>query len=155
MVVTRLLQEKKVLVHGEGKEIREWIYVEDCCRALEKIVLEGAIGEVYNIGSGDRRRNIDVVKATMEIVPYVLGDAGWTAENKIKFVANRPGNDIRYAIDSSKFVNLIGGDGKYFYIHEFEEALEKTIRWYVDNPWFWERVNLEANIYSKNEGYLR
>jgi len=149
MAITRLLQDKKVILHGEGKEVREWIYVEDCVKAIEAIMDYGKIGEIYNLGSGDRKTNRNVVQKI--IIEMELGYWG----NSVEEVSNRPGNDQRYAINSSKLVDFMGWDSDYFYINDFEEGLEKTIKWYKDNEGWWNNVSLDDNVYKDNEEYLR
>lgn len=153
MAITRLLQGEKVLLHGEGEEVREWIYVEDCVKAIEKVMDKGQVGEVYNIGSGIRRSNKDVI---VQIIGQVFNKGILFAGDDIEKIPNRPGNDQRYAINSSKLVEkLLGAEGSHYYIHEFEEGLQKTIKWYVDNKGWWSDVVLDDNIYKDNEEYLR
>lgn len=151
MVITRLLQDKKILMHGEGREVREWIYVEDCCKAIKGVMDKGKIGEIYNIGSGDRKSNLNVVREILDGMhiesPY---------NDNIEFVKNRPGNDARYAINSRKIMGLFGKEGSHFSITNFAKGLFDTISWYMMMPDFWSNVDLEANIYDEKEGkYLR
>ena len=114
----------KIPIYGSGKNIRDWIYVVDHCRAIELLMEKGAPGEIYNISSGNELMNIEVVKKILKIM-----DKG---EEYIEFVEDRPGHDIRYSLDSTKIRNL-----GWKPIYSFEEALKKTVKWYLDNEWWW------------------
>ncbi|RLE37397.1 dTDP-glucose 4,6-dehydratase, partial [Candidatus Woesearchaeota archaeon] len=118
--IVRLLSDKPVILHGEGKEIREWIHVSDCCRALYGIVKKGRIGEIYNLGSGIRFTNMNMITMIMEEM------FGRVYVNMIKKIPNRPGNDKGYAIDSSKLVSLIGD----YVTIPIRQGLRMTIDWY-------------------------
>jgi len=162
MAITRLLQGKKVLMHGEGKEVREWLYVEDCVSALYEVMNSGIVGEVYNLGSGFRLNNKRVVQ---DILLFTLFPRGYCIahdeedllfEEWVDQVPNRPGNDSRYAIDSTKLVQgVMGMEGKYFEGEGFDFGIQKTIQWYRENEWFWSNVNLDANLYREGNGYMR
>lgn len=146
--ITRFLSGKKALVHGEGKEIREWISTEECCDVIYKIMLNGNIGEIYNIGTGLRLSNMAVIS---EIIDIMFKDRSY--EDHIEFVMNRPGNDARYAINSNKTIKLVGDyiiNPKFKY---FKNRMKEIVTWYKNNPWFWGEVDLESNRHSEN--YLR
>jgi len=147
MIITKILEGKEVYLHGEGKEIREWIYVKDCCRMILNIMEEGKIGEAYNIGTGFRVSNRSMIGLIFYFMKVSLKKK---LVLKIKNVFNRPGNDSRYAISSSKYLKTFENIEKTV----FENALVETIRWYYDHKTWWDKVNLEANIYKKDE-YLR
>lgn len=145
MAITRLLDNQPVLVHGSGTEKREWIFVEDCCTAIEAVLHNGKIGEVYNIGSGYRLQNIQVIEAIIKLVKKTE-----KYEDFIKCVPNRPGNDIWYAINSSKIKSVCDD----YLRTPFLEGLERTIEWYRHNWSYWSKIDLESNIYDNNN-YLR
>jgi len=147
--LARLLQNRKVILHGQGREIREWLFVEDCCRAIDGIMRYGKIGEVYNIGSEERINNLMVVKA---IIKHLYGTTH-DCHKLIRTIHNRPGNDSRYAIDSTKS-RLVCGN--YISVN-FDQGLQATIDWYRRNQdWISNTgVDLDSNIYFSNEDYLR
>ena len=115
----------KIPVYGSGKNVRDWIYVIDHCEALEKALFKGKSGEIYNISAGNEYQNIEVVKRILQIMDK--------PEDLIEFVADRPGHDIRYSLDSSKIRNELGWRPRY----SFDEALEETVNWYLDNEKWW------------------
>jgi len=123
--ITNLLCGKKVPLYGTGKNIRDWIYVEDNCRAINLVINKGKKGEIYNIGGGNEKTNI-------EITNIILKKLGFSDE-MIEFVEDRLGHDFRYAIDSSKIKSL-GWKPKY----SFEEAFDLTINWYIENKDWWQ-----------------
>lgn len=128
LMVVNALHDKPLPVYGDGANVRDWLHVEDHCQALLLALEKGKAGEVYNIGGGAERKNIEIVKG-------ILGILG-KPESLIQFVADRPGHDRRYAIDPSKAKAELGWKAA----HTFEQGLEETVRWYVDNPRWWERV---------------
>ena len=121
VVIWKALHNKKVPVYARGENIREWLFVADCTDAVFEIVTNGKPGEVYNVGSGEERRNIDVVKMILQI----LGKS----EDQIEFVKDRLGHDFRYSLNSHKIREEIGWKAKVL----FDEGIEKTVAWYVDN----------------------
>ena len=121
MVIFKALKEEPIPVYGQGLNIREWLYVEDCAEAIFQIMEKSEIGEVYNVGSGIEKRNIEVVKSILSL----LGKS----ENLITFVKDRPGHDYRYSVSTEKIKNELGWSAKT----SFEVGLEKTVKWYVDN----------------------
>ncbi len=128
LMITNALEDKPLPVYGDGANIRDWIHVEDHCRALLRVFLSGEPGEVYNIGGNAERTNIHVVEEILRI----LGKP----RDLITFVKDRPGHDRRYAIDSTKIREKLGWKPS----RDFEEGLEETVRWYVDHPSWWKRV---------------
>ncbi len=128
LMVVNALGDKPLPVYGDGANVRDWLHVEDHCQALLLILEKGRRGEVYNIGGGAERRNIDLVKGVLKL----LGKP----ESLIRFVKDRPGHDRRYAIDPTKLRKELGWTPKA----SFEDALGQTVRWYVDNKPWWERV---------------
>lgn len=128
LMVVNALHDKPLPVYGDGANVRDWLHVEDHCQALLRALEQGRSGEVYNIGGGAERRNIDIVKA-------ILGLVG-KPESLIQYVKDRPGHDRRYAIDPSKIRAELG----WTPAHTFEQGLAETVRWYVDHPAWWQRV---------------
>ncbi len=128
LMITNALEDKPLPVYGDGGNVRDWIHVEDHCRALLRVFLAGRPGEVYNIGGNSERTNIQVVEG-------ILGILG-KSKDLITYVKDRPGHDRRYAIDSSKIQAELGWRPE----RNFEEGLEETVRWYVDHPSWWKRV---------------
>uniref|UniRef100_A0A6M3K3C4 Putative GDP-mannose 4,6-dehydratase n=1 Tax=viral metagenome TaxID=1070528 RepID=A0A6M3K3C4_9ZZZZ len=154
ITITRILQGKKAILHGEGKEVREWIYVEDCVRAIEKIMTDGKAGEIYNVGSGERCENRNIIANIVDVLhPGIDAVASGRWQEFMKQYPNRPGNDFRYAINCSKLGQLCGHSVQKLWT--FHEGIRETIRWYKDNLDWWSDVNIEANIYKDGDGYLR
>lgn len=125
LFVTNLIQGKKVGVYGDGLNVRDWIYVEDNCAALLFLVKNGTPGEIYNIGGGNERTNIEITKFILRHLEK--------GEDMINYVKDRPGHDRRYALDSTKLLSM-----GFKYKYSFEEAMKKTVDWYVNNPKWWE-----------------
>jgi len=121
---TNLLQGKKVPVYGTGRNVRDWLYVIDHCRAIDFILQHGEPGEIYNIGGGAERTNLDITQKILEL----LGED----ESMIEYVPDRKGHDFRYSLDFGKLRKL-GWKPAY----RFDDALEATVRWYVENEWWW------------------
>jgi dTDP-glucose 4,6-dehydratase len=122
LMTTNALQDKPIPVYGKGAQVREWLHVEDHCRALEAVMDRGRPGEIYNIGSGHRLNNLKVA----EMILQVLGKPA----SLIQFVTDRPGHDFRYAVDSSKLRSELGWKPQM----EWEQGLRHTLEWYRDNP---------------------
>ena len=122
---TNLLNEKKVPVYGTGKNVRDWIYVLDHCRAIEFLITHGKVGEIYNIGSGNEHSNLEITRMLLEL----LGKDS----SSIEFVKDRPGHDFRYSLDISK-IRSLGWKPDY----SFQNALRETVDWYKNNRWWWE-----------------
>jgi dTDP-glucose 4,6-dehydratase len=128
LMVVNALHDKPLPVYGDGANVRDWLHVEDHCAALTLALEKGKAGEVYNIGGGAERKNIELVKGILKLVGK--------PESLIQYVKDRPGHDRRYAIDPSKIRNDLGWTAA----HTFEQGLADTVRWYIDNPKWWERV---------------
>jgi dTDP-glucose 4,6-dehydratase len=127
LFVTNLLEDKKVPIYGNGQQVRDWLYVIDNCAGIDCVLHHGQIGEIYNIGADNERTNLEITKIILE----QLGKD----ESYIEYVEDRPGHDRRYAIDSTKLRNL-GWQPRF----EFEEAMAKTIQWYVNNETWWKKI---------------
>ncbi len=127
LFITNLLDDTKVPVYGTGQNVRDWIYVLDHCRAIEFILRNGEVGEIYNIGGGAERTNLEITGSILKI----LGKN----DSMIEYVNDRPGHDFRYSLDCSKLRDL-GWMPK----HNFEGALEKTVRWYINNEGWWRKL---------------
>jgi len=132
LIILNALHQKPLPVYGAGQNVRDWLYVEDHARALDLIVERGRIGEKYNIGGRSERRNIDVVRGVCAILDD-LRPIGRPHASLIAFVADRPGHDLRYAIDASKLEGELGWRPQ----ESFETGLAKTVGWYLDNEWWW------------------
>lgn len=114
-----------VPVYGKGQNIRDWIYVQNFCEALDLLLNKGRSGEIYNVSAGNEFANIDIVKMILTLMGK--------PENLVALVDDRPGHDIRYSLDSSKIRNELGWKPK----HGFQEALKTTVKWYLGNEWWW------------------
>ena len=121
LMISNALEDKKLPVYGDGKNIRDWLHVYDHCQAVDLVLHEGKIGEVYNIGGNNEKQNIEIVK-------LILNHLG-KDESLIEFVTDRLGHDRRYAIDSTKIQNDLGWHPEY----TFEVGIRETIQWYLDN----------------------
>ena len=128
LMISRALNDEKLPVYGEGKNVRDWLYVEDHCRAIDMIVRDGKDGEVYNIGGHEEKANIDIVK----IILHKLGKP----ETLIEFVKDRPGHDLRYAMNPAKIEKELGWKPSV----TFDEGIDKTIAWYLNNKPWWEHI---------------
>ncbi|MBP5460540.1 MAG: dTDP-glucose 4,6-dehydratase [Lachnospiraceae bacterium] len=139
LMIVNCLHDKPLPVYGEGLNVRDWLYVEDHCKAIDLIVRKGRIGEVYNVGGHNEMRNIDIVK-------LIIRELG-KSEDLITYVTDRKGHDLRYAIDPTKIHEELG------WLPEtcFEEGIKKTIKWYLENRSWWEEIiNGEyQNYYEK------
>ena len=138
-IILNALQGKLLPIYGDGLQVRDWLYVEDHAKALMKVVLEGKVGETYNIGGHNEKTNIEVVKAICEILEELVPEKPGSIANYhdlITFVDDRPGHDTRYAIDASKIKKEL----EWLPEETFESGLRKTIQWYLDNRVWWERV---------------
>jgi len=125
LMITNAMQNKELPVYGEGLNIRDWLYVEDHCMAIDLIIHRGRIGEVYNVGGHNEMRNIDIVK----MICKQLGKS----EQLITYVADRKGHDLRYAIDPKKITSELGWIPEM----KFEEGIKETITWYLENKEWW------------------
>jgi dTDP-glucose 4,6-dehydratase len=132
LFVTNLIDDLKVPLYGDGLNVRDWIYVDDNCIALDKVLHGGTIGEVYNIGAGNEKPNIWITKKILEILDK--------PESMIEPVNDRLGHDKRYSVDCTKIKNELNWEPQT----DFEEALKKTIRWYADNEKWWRKLKIKT-----------
>ena len=142
LMIANALSDKPLPVYGTGENVRDWLYVEDHCRAIDCILRDGRVGEVYNVGGHNEMRNIDIVK-------LILQELG-KPESLITFVTDRKGHDLRYAIDPTKIHSELG----WLPETKFADGIKRTIRWYLDNrPWWEEIISGEyQNYYQKMYG---
>ena len=130
LMILNIIEEKPLPVYGDGKNVRDWLYVVDHCDAIIRAIEEGTAGETYNVGGGAERENIQIVHLLCDLLDGRLGRSEARSSRRlIKFVTDRPGHDRRYAIDSSKIRRQLGWSPG----HRFEEALEATVDWYINN----------------------
>ena len=139
LVISRALNDEEIPVYGKGENVRDWLYVTDHCSAIDLVVRKGREGEVYNIGGHNERTNLDVVKTILKALNK--------PESLIKYVTDRPGHDLRYAMDPTKIETELGWKPEY----NFDTGIPVTIQWYLDNKDWWEHiVNGEYTKYFDN-----
>lgn len=138
LMISHALHNKSLPVYGDGLNVRDWLYVEDHCSAIDLVMHKGANGEIYNIGGNNERTNLQIVKT-------ILAELG-KPESLITYVTDRPGHDRRYGIDASKIKEELGWQPGY----PFETGIKKTIRWYLDNQDWWKRM-----LSGKYQDYYR
>jgi len=132
LTILNALAWRRLPVYGTGENVRDWLYVDDHARALDLIIERGRVGETYNVGGCNERRNIDVVRRICAVLDDIL--PGATARDElIEFVTDRPGHDARYAIDATKLETELGWRA----METFDTGIEKTVRWYLANEWWW------------------
>jgi dTDP-glucose 4,6-dehydratase len=139
LMVTNLIEGRKVPVYGEGLNVRDWLHVQDCCRGILAVLEHGAPGEVYNIGGGTELRNIDLVRTVLE--------AMGRGDDAIEFVRDRPGHDYRYALDSTKITRELGWRPEI----PISDGLAQTVRWYQEHPDWWKP--LKARLEREARGF--
>lgn len=136
LMITNLIKDRPIPIYGKGKNVRDWLFVEDNCKAIDVILHKGRTGEAYNVGGNSEMRNIDLAKAVIKIMDK--------KEDMITFVKDRPGHDFRYALDSSKVESELGWRPET----DIMDGLRKTIYWYMDNERWWrplkERLEMES-----------
>jgi dTDP-glucose 4,6-dehydratase len=137
LMVTNLIDGKPVPLYGKGLNVRDWLYVGDTCSAIDVIMHRGRSGEVYNIGSSNERRNIDVARKVL-----FLMDRG---EDALEFVPDRPGHDYRYAVDFEKLASELDWTPSL----TFDQGIEKMVKWYRDNGWWWKPLKERLETESK------
>ena len=128
LMIANALADKELPVYGKGENVRDWLYVEDHCSAIDLIIHKGRVGEVYNIGGHNEKTNLEVVK-------IILKELG-KSEDLIRYVTDRPGHDMRYAIDPTKIHSELG----WLPETKFEDGIKKTIKWYLDNKEWWQHI---------------
>ena len=133
--IIRALKNLSVPIYGSGENVRDWIYVQDHCEAVDLVLRKGESGEIYNISAENELPNVKIVRRILEMLSK--------AEELITFVEDRPGHDIRYSLDSSRIRSKIGWKPKF----SFEEALEATVSWYVNNEWWWKPLATEEVLH--------
>jgi dTDP-glucose 4,6-dehydratase len=137
LVISAALEGKPLPVYGDGKQVRDWLYVEDHCRAILRVLEAGRVGEVYNIGGHNEKTNLETVKTICRLLDDAVPDSPHVPhEQLITFVADRPGHDRRYAIDASKMERELGWRPS----ETFESGMKKTVRWYLDNEEWRSRI---------------
>ena len=128
LFINNIRHRRPLPVYGRGQNVRDWLYVEDHCRAIDLIIHKGRVGEVYNIGGHNERTNLEVVKTILKALDK--------PESLIKYVKDRPGHDLRYAIDPTKIETELGWEPKY----NFDTGIAQTIQWYLDNQDWWKHI---------------
>jgi dTDP-glucose 4,6-dehydratase len=143
LMINNILNNKPLPVYGKGENVRDWLYVEDHARAIDVIFHKGAVGQVYNIGGNNEWKNIDLVNLLCRIMDKKLGRPEGQSAKLITYVTDRPGHDLRYAIDASKLKNELGWEPSL----DFPKGLEKTVDWYLANKtWL---ANVTSGQYQK------
>ncbi len=132
LTILNALAGRPLPVYGKGDNVRDWLFVDDHARALDIIIERGRVGETYNVGGRNERRNIDVVRRICAVLD-ALAPCEVPREELIEFVTDRPGHDARYAIDATKLETELGWRAQ----ETFDTGIEKTVRWYLDNAWWW------------------
>ena len=142
LMISRALADESLPVYGKGENVRDWLYVTDHCSAIDLIIRKGKEGEVYNIGGHNERTNLEVVKTILRVLDK--------PESLITYVTDRPGHDLRYAIDPTKIHNELG----WLPTTKFDEGIKKTVKWYLDNKPWWEEIlkGDYQNYYEKMYG---
>lgn len=128
LIISRALNDESLPVYGDGKNVRDWLHVYDHCSAIDLIIHKGKSGEVYNVGGHNERTNLEVVKTILKLLNK--------SESLITYVKDRPGHDLRYAIDPKKIENELGWKPKY----NFDTGIEMTIKWYLENKDWWQNI---------------
>lgn len=154
LIITNALEEKPLPVYGDGLNIRDWLHVEDHCRAIDTVLHKGKIGEVYNVGGNNEWKNIDIVNLICDILDSRLTSSLVTRHSLrslIAFVKDRPGHDRRYAIDSTKIQKELGWSPRY----TFEVGVKETVDWFLENREWWQRI--KSGEYTKyyERNYLK
>jgi dTDP-glucose 4,6-dehydratase len=132
LTILNALAGERLPVYGKGENVRDWLYVEDHARALDLIIERGRVGETYNVGGRNERRNIDVVQRICTVLDE-LAPSNRPREELIEFVTDRPGHDARYAIDATKLETELGWRAQ----ENFDTGIAKTVQWYLENDWWW------------------
>ena len=143
LTILNALEQKPIPIYGKGENVRDWLFVDDHAKALDLIIEKGRIGESYNVGASSERRNVDVVLLICQILDRLRPEKASYAD-LIRFVPDRPGHDVRYAIDASKVRSELGWQA----LETFDTGLERTVDWYLANEWWWRPIrngNLAAS----------
>ena len=151
LVILNALDGKQLPVYGAGANVRDWLHVEDHVAALQLVNEKGTPGETYNVGGHNERTNLEVVQTICRILDELRPRADGTAyESLITFVADRPGHDLRYAIDPAKLMDELGWKPK----HTFDTGIRATVQWYLDNDWWWRPIR-EAKYAGQRLGVTK
>jgi dTDP-glucose 4,6-dehydratase len=142
LVILNALEGKQLPVYGDGSNVRDWLFVDDHAEALFQVVTRGRIGEKYNVGGDAERTNLQVVYAICDTLDRLVPDGAGSRRRLIKFVADRPGHDFRYAIDHSKITSELGWRPSV----SFEEGLHRTVQWYLENEGWWSPIR--SKVYA-------
>lgn len=144
LFVTNAIENQPLPLYGDGMNVRDWLYVEDNCEAIDLALHKGKPGEIYNVGGGNEIPNIKITDMILNIMNK--------PETLIKYVKDRPGHDRRYSLDSSKIRKTLGWEPK----HNFESAIKETVNWYISNRDWWEKIKIKSeefkNYYKKQYG---
>ncbi|MDC0317673.1 dTDP-glucose 4,6-dehydratase [bacterium] len=133
LIILNALERKPLPIYGTGENVRDWLYVDDHVKALWRVVTKGQTGETYNIGGNTERTNLEVVTTACDILDTLRPNSAGQSRDLIEFVSDRPGHDLRYAIDSTRIQQELDWEPE----ESFESGLLKTVRWYLDNDWWW------------------
>lgn len=136
LMILNAIEGKPLPVYGQGQNVRDWLYVEDHCHAIWLVIQKGRVGETYNIGGNNEWKNIDIVHKICEILGEELDKDPTQFKQLVTFVADRPGHDLRYALDSTKIRRELGWKP----CETFETGLRKTVKWYLENKWWWKQL---------------
>ena len=147
VVILAALEGRTIPVYGKGENVRDWLYVDDHADALLTVCEKGALGETYNVGGNNERRNIDLVRTICSLMDE-LRPVERPRETLIEFVRDRPGHDLRYAIDASKIERELG----WRPATSVEQGLRKTVEWYLDNAWWWEAIRARGHDDAARRG---
>lgn len=143
LFINNIRHRKPLPVYGKGENVRDWLYVEDHARAIDLIFHKGRVAETYNIGGFNEWKNIDIIRVIIRTVDRLLGNTEGHSDELITYVTDRAGHDLRYAIDSTKLQRELGWEPSL----QFEEGIEKTVRWYLDNQAWMD--NITSGDYEK------
>lgn len=150
LFINNIRHGKPLPVYGKGENVRDWLYVEDHVRAIDVIFHKGKVRETYNIGGFNEWKNIDLIKVMIKVADKLLGNPEGTSERLITYVTDRAGHDLRYAIDARKLKNELGWEPSL----QFEEGIEKTIQWYLDNQDWMDEVTSGDYLRYYEEMYI-
>ena len=149
LFINNIVNNKALPVYGEGENIRDWLYVEDHARAIDDVFHKGVIGETYNIGGFNEWKNIDLIKVIISVTDKLLSRKEGASLKLIKYVKDRAGHDLRYAIDASKIKNELGWKPSL----QFEEGIEKTVKWYLNNSKWLKKITSGDYVKYYNKMY--
>lgn len=137
LMILNAMSGKALPIYGQGLNIRDWLYVEDHCKAVEAVLCKGRVGQVYNIGGNNEKTNVEVVETLCSLLDELLPNSSFSPHKQlVKFVVDRPGHDLRYAIDAGKIKNELGWEPE----ETFETGLRKTVQWYIDHSNWWTNI---------------